>query len=132
MRRALAGVAIILVLAGCGSDLDPLNAEWQADGHQPQVYRNFADYSKIEFDSDGTVALGGSDTSALCGGFKVTVQKVTRSEARYRLAYPKPPLESCGSDVPQFLDVVVKGDALDATVPDASNPEVWHFKRKKN
>ncbi|MEH1016272.1 hypothetical protein V6U90_24590 [Micromonospora sp. CPCC 206060] len=119
--------ATTLLLAGCSSELDPIVGEWTADGPQPAGYSHFADNAMIRVDKAGKAVLGTSPWN-LCGAATVTVNEATDDQTSYRIAFPTSTW--CVTvDVPLSLDVVTKGNILEATPTGSPTGAVYRFKR---
>ncbi|AVZ71163.1 hypothetical protein SLUN_01745 [Streptomyces lunaelactis] len=128
MRRTLAvpAFAMVLLLAGCSEESEPITGEWVADGPQPPGFSDFADRAMIRVDKDGEALLGTSPMS-LCGDAKVTAKDEDGGGGKeYRIAFSS----ACITvNVPVSLEVVVDGDTLEATPTGLQGGKPFRFRR---
>ncbi len=128
MRRTLAvpAFAMVLLLAGCSEESEPITGEWVADGPQPTGFSDFADGAIIRVDENDEAILGTSP-NRLCGDAKVTAEDEDGGgRKKYRIAFSS---ECITVSVPVSLDVVVDGDTLEATPSGLQGVEPFRFRR---
>ena len=136
MRRTLAINALVVgfLLAGCSEEADPIVGEWIADGPQPPGFGDFGDSAEIRVDEAGEATLG-TPPASLCGGATVTAKESDESasaggEAAYTIEFPT--TTWCVTvNVPQSLEIVIKGDTLEATPTGSPAETPFRFSRAR-